>query len=107
MEMLHPTVQALMPQIIDLFQKHKIKSAYVFGSALTGNFNPDSDIDFLVNLQDGLDPIDAGEHLWDLGYELENLLNRQVDLLTERSLRNPYFISEINATKQAIYGQSN
>ena len=102
--MLHPSVQALLPQITLLLQKHKIKNAWIFGSALTSNFKQESDVDFIVNLQDGLDPITAGEHLWDLEYELKKLLNRKVDLLTERSLRNPYFISEVNTTKLAIYG---
>ncbi len=105
--MLHPTILALLPQIKDLLQKHKIKSAFVFGSVLTEKFGSDSDVDFLVNLQDGLDPVDAGEHLWDLEYELKDLLHRDIDLLTERSLKNPYFISEVNATKYPIYGQSN
>mgnify|MGYP000633237714 CR=1 FL=1 len=105
--MLHPSIQTFLPQIITLFQKHKIRNAFVFGSALTDNFNLDSDVDFLVNLQDGLDPVDAGEHLWDLEYELKDLLNRNIDLLTERSLKNPYFISEVNATKYSIYGQVN
>ncbi len=104
--MLHPSVQAVLPQIIILFQKHKIKNAFVFESVLTGNFKPDSDVDFLVNLHDGLDPVVAGEHLWNLEFELKDLLNRDVDLLTERSLKNPYFINEINASKLSIYGQS-
>ena len=105
--MLHSSVIALMPQIKVLMQKHKIKSAYVFGSVLTEQFDNNSDVDFLVNLQEGLDPVDAGEHLWDLEYELKDLLQRDIDLLTERSLKNPYFISEVNATKYYIYGQSN
>jgi uncharacterized protein len=102
--MINSSIQAYLPQVIELFKKHKIKKAYIFGSALTDNFNNDSDVDFLVNLQDGLNPVDAGEHLWDLEYELKDLLKRDVDLLTERSLRNPYFISEVNSTKVLIYG---
>jgi len=102
--MINSAIQAYLPNAIELFKKHKIKKAYVFGSALTDKFNKDSDVDFLVNLQDGLDPVAAGEHLWDLEYELRELLKRNVDLITERSLKNPYFISEVNATKVAIYG---
>src|ERR1035437_5847169 len=102
--MLHPSILALMPQIKELLQKHKIKSAYVFGSALTEKFNLESDVDFLVNLQEGLDPVDAGGHLWDLQDELKDLLHRNIDLIPERSLKNPYFISELNATKLPIYG---
>lgn len=102
--MINSTLQAFMPRVIELLKKHNIKNAYIFGSALTDNFNENSDVDFLVNLQDGLDPVDAGGHLWDLEYELKDLLHREIDLLTERSLKNPYFISEINATRQVIYG---
>lgn len=102
--MIHPMLQAYMPKVIALLKKHKIKSAYVFGSVLTDRFNEESDVDFLVNLQDDLDPVEAGGHLWDLGYDLEDLLNRKIDVITERSLRNPYFIKELNDTKFPIYG---
>lgn len=102
--MIHPKFQAYMPQVIELLKKHKIRSAYVFGSVLTEKFNEQSDVDFLVNLQEGLDPVDAGGHLWDLYYELKDLLHREIDLLTERSLKNPYFIKELNETKFPIYG---
>ncbi len=102
--MLNKEFQNQIPEVILLLKKHKIKSAFVFGSVLTKKFNKKSDIDFLVNLQDGLDPVIAGEHLWDLGYELEYLLKRKIDLLTERSLKNPFFIKELNETKFSIYG---
>ncbi len=102
--MINSAIQAYLPKVIELLKKHKIKNAYIFGSAVTDKFDNDSDVDFLVNLQDGLNPVDAGGHLWDLEYELKDLLHRDIDLLTERSLKNPYFISEINATKVAIYG---
>jgi predicted nucleotidyltransferase len=102
--MINSKIKKQLPNVVELLKKHKIKNAYVFGSVLTEKFNDDSDIDFLVNLQDGLDPVEAGEHLWDLEYELQDLLDRKVDLLTERSLKNPYFINELNRTKLSIYG---
>lgn len=102
--MLDVSIQAYVPEVIELLKKHRIKSAYVFGSVITNRFNDSSDIDFLVNLEDGLDPVDAGGHLWDLEYALKDLLHRDIDLITERSLKNPFFINEINSTKQLIYG---
>lgn len=101
---LHQSFKPFIPPIIELFKKHKITNACVFGSVLTNDFNKDSDIDFLVNIEDGLDPVEAGGHLWDLYDELKELLNREVDILTERSLKNPYFIEEINNSKLPIYG---
>lgn len=102
--MLHQSFQPYLSQIIPLLQKHKIRSAYVFGSVLTDRFNEESDVDFLVNIEEGQDPVEAGGHLWDLYDDLRKLLNREVDLLTERSLKNPYFIQEVNQTKFSIYG---
>lgn len=101
--MIHPSLQKFMPQIITLLKKHKVTSAYLFGSAVTAKFNEQSDVDFLVNLKEGLAPLDAGEHLWDLHDELRDLLSREIDLLTERSLKNPYFIQELAETKVPIY----
>ncbi len=102
--MIHPSIQIYLPQVFQLFEIHKITSAYMFGSVLTERFSENSDVDFLVNIEAGLDPVEAGEHLWDLTYQLEDLLHRKIDLLTEGSLKNPYFIQELNKTKVAIYG---
>jgi predicted nucleotidyltransferase len=38
-----------------------------------------------------------------LANELERLLPRRVDLVTERSVRNPYFRQVIEATRQPVY----
>ena len=84
-------------------KNHKIKRAYAFGSAVSGSFTAQSDIDLLVDVDDALDPVELGEHLWTLQFELEDLVGRDVDLITSRSLKNPYFIKEINRTKRLIY----
>ena len=93
-----------LPLIISLFEKHKIKDAYLFGSALTDSFGEKSDVDFLVNFNDDLEPLEKGELMWSLRFSLEDSLNRPIDLITESSLKNPYFIEELNETKQKIYG---
>lgn len=103
--MIHPSIQIMLPKLAELFAKHQVKNAFVFGSAVTEKFSNKSDVDFLVNLKENIDPVEAGEHLWDLQDELAELLKRDVDLVTERSLKNPYFIGVLNQTKVAIYGQ--
>ncbi|PGH38288.1 MAG: nucleotidyltransferase [Candidatus Nephrothrix sp. EaCA] len=102
--MIHPLIQPYLPDIVNLLKAHQITQAAIFGSGVTDRFNEASDVDFLVTIKEGLDPVEAGEHLWDLTYELEALLHRKIDLLTERSLKNPYFIEEVNKTKLIIYG---
>jgi predicted nucleotidyltransferase len=103
--MIHPFLQEKLPVINDLLHRYQVKRAYAFGSVCTPAFNENSDIDLLISFREGLEPADEGEKWWDLYYSLKKYLNREVDLVTEKSLRNPYFISEVNATKEAIYGQ--
>jgi len=98
-------LQVYFPLIISLFKEHKIKDAYLFGSAITDKFDENkSDVDFLVNFIDGIDPLEKGELLWNLRFALEDKLNKPIDLITETSLKNPYFIEELNEKKVKIYG---
>ena len=91
-------------QLASLFKAHKVVKADVFGSVLTDKFNKDSDIDLLISFQEGLDPLENGELWWSLYDSLKLLFNKEVDLVTERSLKNPYLIREIQSTRVNIYG---
>ena len=93
-----------MPEVINLLRKHQIKKAFAFGSVLSPQFNDNSDIDLLIDFKDGIDPLEAGEHWWSLHDELRELFQREIDLVTESSLKNPYFIEELEKTKYLIYG---
>lgn len=99
----HPEVQKKIPELISLLRAHKVSKAYLFGSALTNQFDKDSDIDLLVSFQEGLDPVENGELWWSLWYALQDLFNRNVDLITERSIQNPYFREEVREKRVPIY----
>ena len=90
---------------IALCKKHKVKKLYVFGSAVSGNFTDESDLDVLVELNES-DPLIRGELLLSLWNELELYCHRKVDLLTFNSLRNPYLKESINNTKKLLYDGS-
>ena len=89
----------------EIFRRHRVEKAYLFGSAARGNFNPKSDIDLYVEIMEGLEPAERGELLWSLYDELGRLFERKIDLVTDWSLKNPYFIEELEETKQLIYEQ--
>ena len=93
-----------MKMVEPLFQSHKIEKVYLFGSATTDAFSAKSDIDLLISFQKDLDPLEKGELWWSLHDSLRVFFNREIDLITEGSLQNPYFIEEVNNTKQLIYG---
>ena len=90
-------------QITKLCKTHKVKSLYAFGSVLTEKFNNESDIDLIVDFQQ-LDVLDYGDNYYDLKFSLENMLKRNVDLLEQKAITNPYFINTINQNKKLIYG---
>lgn len=101
--MLHPILQAQLPLVVKLFKDHKVKSAYAFGSVVSDKFNDESDIDLLINFEDSVEALERGEIWWDLHDTLRSMFNRDVDLLIESSLKNPYLIEDINEKKQLIY----
>lgn len=55
----------------------------IFGSVARGEADPGSDVDFLVEMEPGRSLFDLGG----LQYELERLLGRPVDVVTERGLK--------------------
>jgi hypothetical protein len=75
---------------------------HVFGSVCTDNFNDKSDIDVLISF-DTLSVDQYTDNYFDLHYKLEDLFGRKIDLITDKSLSNPYFIQAIEQTKQLIY----
>ena len=89
-------------ELIDLCSKYSVKSMYVFGSVCTENFNNESDIDILIAF-DNLSIEQYTDNYFELHNKLEALFGRKIDLLTEKSLSNPYFIQSLENTKQLIY----
>ena len=82
---------------------YNVKSLFAFGSVCTDKFNEESDVDLLI----AFNTMEYGEYAdtyFELAEKFENLLHRPVDLVTDKSLSNPYFIESINQTKTLIYG---
>jgi len=74
---------------------------------LTNRFGTKSDIDFLVYFSNKIDLLDYADNYFDLKFELEDLLGRKIDLVEGKSLKNKYFINEVETTKLKIYEQQN
>ncbi|WP_395074050.1 nucleotidyltransferase family protein [Flavobacterium sp.] len=86
-----------------LCETHHVETLYLFGSANTSKFNDKSDIDFLVKFKS------FDLKLYFLNYndfknKLNRLLKREIDLVEEQTLKNPYLINSINENKELIYG---
>lgn len=90
-------------KIRDLCLVHRVGKLFVFGSILTDRFRNDSDIDLLVDFQ-GVDLYDYADNYFNLKFSLENLFKRNVDLLEDKAITNPYLRQSIDSSKQLIYG---
>lgn len=96
-------LQTKIEDIKNICQTLKIKRLYAFDSVVTGNFNKNSDLDFLLSFFDDLSIKEYTENYFTLHYKFRELFNRDVDIITERSLSNPYFIESIDESKELIY----
>lgn len=70
--------------ILRLAAQHGAHNVRVFGSVARGEARPDSDIDLLVELEPGRSLLDLGGLLMDL----QALLGREVDVVTDKGLRD-------------------
>jgi uncharacterized protein len=102
--MLQPILQNKLSDIGILCKKHKVSNLYAFGSVCTDRFTEESDIDMLVSFHRNLiQEEDFADNYLDLIDELEMLLGKEVELVSETSLKNKYFIRTVSKTKTPIY----
>lgn len=88
---------------IELFcRKYHITDLALFGSILTDQFNPSSDVDILVNFD--AEHIPTLFDLVDMESELSAIVGRHVDLKTPNDL-SPYFRNEVLSNLKTIYGK--
>ena len=82
-------------------RKWKVKELSLFGSVLTGDFRPDSDVDVLVELLP-----DHGVTLFewvDMIDELKEIFGREVDLVEKTAIRNPFRKRHILRNHEVIH----
>ncbi len=79
---MHSLIQSHRTEIRALADRHGFGSVRVFGSMARGDADESSDVDLLVNLPEGQSGLALGALLMDV----QDLLGRRVEVVTERSL---------------------
>ena len=97
------TTEVMKQKIAEYFKTQPVLKAWLFGSYSRGEERPDSDVDILVAL-DYSQPI--GLRFFGMWEDLEDMLNKDVDLVTEGSLM-PYAEKSANHDKILIYERAN
>jgi predicted nucleotidyltransferase len=88
-----------------LCQQYGVRRLDLFGSVATGAFDAaTSDLDFVATFTDTRSPGYVDRYLA-FAEALETLFARPVDVITERSIRNPYFRQAVAASRQPIYDE--
>jgi len=96
-----PYIETPINEIRRFCAKWKIIEFSLFGSVLREDFRPSSDIDVLVLFKD-----DAGWDLFDIvemKEELKSIFGREVDLVEQGAIRNPFRRQTILSSKETLY----
>lgn len=90
-------------QINEICRRYRVERLELFGSAASGQFDKvSSDVDFIVQFTDADTPGIARRY-FGLAEALEQLLERSVDLITDRPFQNPYFAQTVAETREILY----
>lgn len=86
-----------------LCEQHNVKKLYLFGSALTDNFNENSDVDLIVDFNT-ISVDDYADNYFNFKFSLQDVFKRSIDLLEEQAISNPYFKKSVLKDRSLIYG---
>ncbi|MCT4561480.1 MAG: nucleotidyltransferase domain-containing protein [Crocinitomicaceae bacterium] len=89
--------------IIKLCSKHFVDKLFLFGSAVRNEMTSQSDVDLLVEFSESIPLLDYADNYFSLKFGLEEILNKNVDLVSFKSLKNEILINEINNSKVELY----
>jgi len=95
-----------MVEIEHVCRAMPVKRLGVYGSALTEEFGPDSDVDVLV-VFDTIGNPDIFDAYFELKERLEAVLGREVDLTVDKPFRNPIFQNSVDKSRTVIYERRN
>ncbi len=94
-------------EIFEACKEFHVEKLYTIGSVNTERFNEKSDVDLIVSFNmDDIGIEEYADNYFAMQFRLEEILNRAVDLITERSIKNPYFLQEVLKTRVLLF-QSN
>jgi predicted nucleotidyltransferase len=86
-------------EISEFCERHHVRKLAVFDSALGNDFGPDSDVDMLVEFEEGHVP---GFAFFGMEDELSSLIGRKVDLNTPKFLSS-YFREKVVKEAEVQY----
>ena len=97
-----PLIADNLPRVESVCREYGVERLDVFGSAASGEFrDATSDLDFVADF--GGARAGIADRYFGFAEALERLFGRRVDVLTERSIRNPIFRRTVERQRQRVY----
>ena len=89
-------------KIKEYCKEYNVKELYAVGSVVSDKFSEKSDIDLLIKFEN-ISVEEYTDNYFILHKLFRKIFNRKIDLITDKSLSNPFFIKSIEKTKQLLY----
>ncbi len=100
---MNPVIEQNRVEIEAICRRPHVARLEAFGSVVRGPFDSSrSDVDFIVEF----DHLSAEQHsdaYFGLLFDLEASLNRRIDLVELKAIRNPYFLASVNGSRSLAY----
>ena len=98
-----PAIEERRELLTELCHRYGVTRLAVFGSAAAGTFDPaSSDLDFLITFAP-MPPVEHAAAYFGMLEALETLFGREIDLIEEEALTNPYVRRSIEASRVLLY----
>lgn len=96
-------VESRRGEVADLCRRHRVRKLELFGSAAGQGFDPaQSDVDLLVEFE-SMPPSAHSRAYFGLWFALQDLFDRQVDLVEASAVTNPFFRQAIDSSRRVLY----
>lgn len=101
---MHTIIEDKQKELAEICRQYDVVRLEIFGSAARGtDFDLEtSDADFLVEFKQGSE-LGAFQQFFGLADALRNALGRDVDLVEDGAIRNPYLKAAIDKSKEVVY----
>jgi len=97
------TLEKLQQEIPPMCEKYRIAYVDAFGSIARSELKEGSDIDLIIEFSEPRRE-KISTRFFGFLHEVEDRFHHKVDLLTEKSLRNPFLKESVNRDRIRIYG---
>ena len=96
-------IDDLRQELPNVCEKYDIAFVDLFGSLARDEEQADSDIDLIIDFNEPRN-FETSKRFFGFLHSIEDRYGKNVDILTSKSLKNPYLIKEINKDRIRLYG---